>query len=62
MDKIDFDRACPKCGQSTVQEQHQVFYCYMSEHRDDPEHFHRSCWRCGYEWREAPLDAQEAKA
>lgn len=57
------DLPCPKCGATTT----SIDYCdgcrlrpysaYSGNHADntcahgDPEHFHRLCRRCHYQWR-----------
>jgi predicted nucleic-acid-binding Zn-ribbon protein len=51
------DLPCPKCLGDDV----SLRYCDSCRHKlhsrfdlcrhGDPEHFHRTCRRCGYEWR-----------
>ena len=51
------DRACPKCGGDG--EYSMAPACkWVRESLGVPEHILRTCLRCGYTWRERPLDAE----
>lgn len=55
-------RKCPKCGANKTQDTHYAegaFYPWPgSPSIHQPESIRRRCYRCGYCWDEAPLDAK----
>lgn len=57
---------CPKCGYEDVSTTYYNDYQASMESagsrwpRPDYAHLRRTCRHCGYEWYEAPLDAEEA--
>ena len=54
MKPYDSTSSCPKCGHTRLTTR---FYAAIGTL--DVEHIRRSCDRCRYEFREAPLDAAE---
>ena len=48
------DRPCPKCGSDTIATLWRA--ADPDFPREDPEHMVRTCGRCGFSWKEAPLD------
>lgn len=52
MKPFSTDSRCPKCGNQhvTVEHVHNIVGEFMA----------RRCMGCGYDWREAPLDAEAA--
>jgi hypothetical protein len=44
-------RDCPKCGASGV-----AATWHSSCEQFLPEHIHRRCERCGFDWPESPVD------
>ena len=54
MDQFGKDNACAKCGlPGAAFEFHAQGYCRSDSKA--PEHLHRTCQQCNYDWMEAPL-------
>lgn len=54
------NRACTKCGCTTEAESRFVPLSYMCGIKY-PERIDRVCSRCGYTWKETPLDNKEVE-
>ncbi len=66
MNKFNNSATCSKCGSSNVSARYcEHDWCSDFDHKygrcqaADGPHIHRYCRRCGYDWLEAPLDAEE---
>jgi ribosomal protein S27AE len=57
MRRFDESLGCPKCGSGFVTTKHGSRYAVLQD-----EYLHRACERCGYLWREIPLDRDENDA
>lgn len=60
MKPYDPASACPKCGRDPTDPSDPMpFDCYAKTEWvcASPDHLLRTCVRCGYQWREACLDA-----
>jgi hypothetical protein len=58
MDRYFAGRDCPKCGGHWVTTRfNRADACGRAV-----EHLIRHCSNCGYEWAEAPLDAERARS
>ena len=63
MPPFDKDAICPKCGEGNITAVYiptSVCWRLGCAHPDHhyPEHISRTCYRCHYQWREAPLDTR----
>ena len=58
MEKYKIDSRCPKCGRGDMGN-HATTEWVKGRGLSSQEHILRRCSRCGYEWRERPLDAEE---
>jgi ribosomal protein S27AE len=68
MRPFNVERNCPKCGCLDVGARHlsrkefpNSRSYYDCERRENTEHIHRHCRRCGFNWDEAPLDGGAAE-
>lgn len=66
MKPYDPESTCPKCGHPRARTEYKwgtdQFTDDGTKLPDTPPYLVRECLRCGFGWREAPLDAQETKA
>ena len=61
MEKYNPDRVCPKCGYGSIYagDESAITEWVKGLGLPSQEYILRRCSRCGYEWREKPLDAEE---
>jgi len=58
MQRFDENRPCPKCG-GVARTRHSSVALWPHGKPLFPESLLRTCIRCGYQWHERPLDAEE---
>jgi len=59
----EYKAKCAKCGaglahESVIKSEYVEVYITVAG-IEEPDYIKRTCWRCGYIWREAPLDRDD---
>ena len=59
MKKYNKDSVCRKCGSSGALSRHKEYGHYFDGEFIGKSRILRTCFNCGFSWKEIPLDSEE---